>query len=157
MAALTQKLARQIGVEDDELVNIYCGAILHDIGKIGIPDDILLKPGSLTDAELEVMKLHPQYAFDLLKPIEFLHQAMEIPYCHHEKWDGSGYPKGLIGDAIPYSARMFAVIDVFDALTSNRPYRKAWTKKKTYTYIREQKGKHFDPDIVDAFMRMQKA
>src|SRR2546422_92856 len=151
---LTLRLARQMGVRDADLVHIRRGALLHDIGKMGIPDQILLKPGPLTDEEWVVMKKHPEYANHLLGPIEYLRQAKHIPYSHHEKWDGTGYPRGLRGEEIPLSARIFAVVDVYDALTSDRPYRKAWPKDKALAYIREQAGKHFDPDVVETFLRM---
>jgi len=151
---LTLELARRIGVPEDELVHIRRGAGLHDIGKMGIPDAILLKPGQLTAQEWETMRMHPILAFDLLNPIEFLRPALEIPYCHHEKWDGSGYPRGLQGDQIPLSARIFAVIDVWDALTHDRPYRKAWSRDAALAYIREQSGKHFDPRVAELFIAM---
>jgi HD-GYP domain-containing protein (c-di-GMP phosphodiesterase class II) len=127
--------------------------LLHDIGKMGVPDKILFKPGPLTEEEWKVMHRHPQFAHDLLAPIAHLAQALEIPYCHHEKWDGTGYPRGLQGDQIPLAARIFAVVDVWDALTSDRPYRPAWTKKKTLEYIKEQSGHHFDPNVVDVFLK----
>ena len=121
---LTERLARIMGVVGDALINITRGALLHDIGKMAIPDGILLKPGELTDEEREVVKKHPVYAYNMLKEIEFLHPAIDIPYCHHEKWDGTGYPRGLKGEEIPFAARIFPVVDVWDALISNRPYRK---------------------------------
>jgi putative nucleotidyltransferase with HDIG domain len=151
---LTLKLARHIGVSDEEYVHMRRGALLHDIGKMGIPDSILLKPGPLTDEEWVVMKQHPAHARTMLEPIVFLQKALEIPYMHHEKWDGSGYPRGLKGEEIPKAARIFAVADVYDALTSDRPYRKAWTKERTVAYIREQSGTHFDPAVVDAFLNL---
>jgi len=130
------------------------GALLHDIGKIAIPDSILLKSGPLDEYEWEVMRQHPQYAYNLLSPITYLRPALPIPWCHHEKWDGSGYPRGLKGEDIPVVARIFAIVDVYDALTSNRPYRLAWTREETLEYIREQSGKHFDPKVVKAFMAL---
>jgi len=151
---LTLRLAREMGVRDADLVHIRRGALLHDIGKMGIPDQILLKPGPLSDEEWVVMKKHPEYANQMLAPIEFLRQAKHIPYSHHEKWDGTGYPRGLRGEEIPLSARIFAVADVYDALTSDRPYRKAWPKDKALAYIHEQAGKHFDPHVVETFLRM---
>lgn len=151
---LTMALARQMGIGEEQLVHIRRGARLHDIGKMGIPDHILLKPGELTPEEWEIMRKHPTLAVDLLYPIHFLSQALEIPYGHHEKWDGSGYPQGLKGVEIPLSARIFAVIDVFDALTNARPYRPAWTKEKALDYIREQSGKHFDPRVVAQFLSL---
>ena len=119
-----------------------------------MPDSILLKPDKLTDEEWVIMRKHPTFAHELLSPIAYLQPAMDIPYCHHEKWDGSGYPRGLKGEAIPLAARLFAVVDVFDALTSDRPYRKAWDKDKTLAYIQEQSGTHFDPRAVELFMKL---
>jgi len=137
-------LARTMGAAEAELANIRRGALLHDIGKMGVPDSILLKPDKLTDEEWETMRKHPMYAYEMLSPIHYLRPALDIPYCHHEKWDGSGYPRGLQGEGIPLAARIFAVVDVWDALTSDRPYRKAWKKENALEYIREQAGKHFD-------------
>ncbi len=131
------------------------GALLHDIGKMGIPDSILLKPGKLTDEEWEIMRRHPTYAYKLLSPIAFLRPSLDIPYCHHEKWDGSGYPRKLAGNEIPLSARIFAVVDVWDALRSNRTYRLGWPEDKVIDYIREQAGSHFDPDVVEAFLALK--
>ena len=148
------QLARGMGVADGELVQIRRGALLHDIGKMGIPDRILLKPGPLTDQEWDIMRKHPVYAYQLLAPITYLQPALDIPYCHHEKWDGSGYPRGLEGDQIPLVARIFAIVDVWDALSSDRPYRPAWSKEEVRRYILEQTGKHFDPCVVDAFMEL---
>lgn len=151
---MTLRLAKMIGVEDDLLQNIRRGALLHDIGKMGIPDSILLKPESLTVDEWEIMRQHPVYAYELLSPISYLRPALIIPYCHHEKWDGTGYPRGLKGVEIPLPARIFAVTDVWDALTSDRPYRPAWTNRDAFTYIAEQAGKFFDPEITEAFFMM---
>lgn len=145
------RLAEALGVPEDEQVHLYRGALLHDIGKIGIPDQILQKPGPLDHKEWAVMKRHPVYAYEFLKQIPYLVPALDIPYSHHEKWDGSGYPNGLRGQDIPYFARMFALVDVWDALTSDRPYRKAWPVGKVREYILEQRGKHFDPELTDAF------
>jgi len=147
---MTLRLARSLGMRNDELVYARRGALLHDIGKMGIPDGILLKPGSLSDQEWEIMRKHPVYAYELLSPISFLRSALDIPYCHHEKWDGTGYPRGLKGEQIPLAARIFAVVDVLDALRSERPYRPAWTKEKAFEYIQEQSGRHFDPKVVNA-------
>jgi len=147
-------LAKSMGLSEAELVHIRRGALLHDLGKLGIPDSILNKPDRLTDEEMELMRRHPALAYELLMPIEFLRPALDIPYCHHERWDGSGYPRGLKADEIPLSARVFAVSDVFDALTSDRPYRAAWPKDKATEYIRERAGKEFDPRVVEAFLRM---
>jgi putative nucleotidyltransferase with HDIG domain len=146
------KLAEKMGMSDIEKLDLRRGALLHDIGKMGIPDSILHKPGTLTKDEWDIMRQHPSYAYQMLSPISYLKRAIEISYCHHEKWDGSGYPRGLKGEEIPLSARLFAVVDVFDALTSDRPYRKAWSHEDTYRYIEEQAGKHFDPQIVKIFL-----
>jgi putative nucleotidyltransferase with HDIG domain len=151
---LAIRLARRVGVKDDYLVHLRRGALLHDIGKMGIPDDILHKPGPLDEAEWEKMRQHPVYARSMLQSVDYLQRALDIPYAHHEKWDGSGYPLGLTGDAIPMVARIFAVADVFDALTSDRPYRKAWSREKAIEYIREQSGQHFDPAVAEAFLAM---
>jgi HD-GYP domain-containing protein (c-di-GMP phosphodiesterase class II) len=136
------------------LVHIRRGALLHDIGKMGVPDRILLKPNKLTDDEWEIMRKHPVFAYEMLSPIEFLLPALDIPYCHHEKWDGTGYPRKVKGEEIPLVARIFAVVDVWDALTSDRPYRLAWIKEQALEYIQEQSGKHFDPRVVEAFLRL---
>lgn len=149
---LTLKLAQIIGLDEALLINIKRGALLHDIGKMGVPDNILLKPGPLTADEWNIMRQHPQHAYDLLVPITYLQQALDIPYCHHEKWDGTGYPRGLKAEDIPVSARVFAIIDVWDALTSDRPYRPAWSPETTLEYLRENSGSHFDPKVVDAFL-----
>jgi PAS domain S-box-containing protein len=151
---LTLSLACKVGMNDAQLVHIRRGAYLHDMGKIGIPDAILLKPGPLTDEEWEIMRRHPQYTYDMLSHIDYLVPALDIPYFHHEKWDGSGYPRRLKGDEIPLAARLFAIVDVWDALTSERPYRSAWSKEKAIRYIREQSGRHFDPCIVDLFLEI---
>ena len=149
---MTVKLARNLGFPGCELEHIRHGALLHDIGKMAIPDGVLLKNGSLTDAEWEIIKKHPEYARNLLEDIPYLKPALDIPYSHHERWDGSGYPEGLLKEEIPLSARMFAVVDVWDALISDRPYRQAWPEKKVMAYIREQSGAMFDPKVVDAFI-----
>ncbi len=148
----TVEIARDLGMSEEQLIHVRRGALLHDIGKMGVPDGILLKPGKLTDEEWVIMSKHPQFAYDMLAPIAYLRPALDIPYCHHEKWDGTGYPRGLKGEQIPLPARIFAVVDVYDALTSDRPYSKAWTKEKALGYIREQSGHHFDPRVVDAFL-----
>ncbi len=150
---LTLRLARQMGIRDQDIVHIQRGALLHDIGKMGVPDSILQKPGKLTKEEWQIMKEHPGYAFNWLSSIDFLRPAMEIPYSHHEKWDGSGYPRGLQGEQIPLSARIFSVVDVWDALTSDRPYRKAWSKEKAVDHIQKQSGEHFDPRVVEVFLK----
>jgi HD-GYP domain-containing protein (c-di-GMP phosphodiesterase class II) len=151
---ITLKLASFMEVPQDKLVHIQRGAILHDIGKMGIPDHILHKRGALTEKEWEVMRQHPQYAFEMLAPISYLEPALDIPYFHHEKWDGTGYPRGLRGTQIPLAARIFAVADVYDALTSERPYRSAWSRKKAQEYIFAKANEHFDPDVVDCFREM---
>ncbi|HXF83614.1 MAG TPA: HD domain-containing phosphohydrolase [bacterium] len=149
---LTVALARRMGVPDEALVHIRRGALLHDIGKMGIPDSILLKPGPLTEEEWAIMRRHPVYALDLLSPIPYLRPALDIPYAHHEKWDGSGYPRGLQGEQIPLAARIFAIIDVWDALTSDRPYRRAWPRERALAHIRGEAGRHFDPAVAEAFL-----
>jgi len=151
---LTLKLAGKMGVSKQNLVHIRRGALLHDIGKLGVPDQILLKPDKLTDQEWIIMRQHPNYALEMLKPISYLQPALDIPYCHHEWWDGSGYPRGLKGEQIPLAARLFAIIDVWDALRSDRPYRSAWSEKKSLEYIKSQAGTHFDPDVVQAFLEL---
>ena len=151
---LTVRLARVMGISEAEIVHIRRGALLHDIGKMGIPDAILLKPGALTLEERNVIKMHPGYAYMLLKPIPFLRPALDIPYYHHERWDGTGYPRGLAGDEIPLAARMFAVVDVYDAVTSNRPYQAAWSSTKARALLIAEAGKHFDPQVVAAFLRV---
>jgi putative two-component system response regulator len=151
---LTIKLAQALGMPKEELVPVRRGALLHDMGKLGIPDSILLKPGKLNEEEWDFMRQHPQLAHNMLHPIEYLRPALDIPYCHHEKWDGTGYPRGLKGEQIPLAARIFAVVDVWDALTSDRPYRPAWEREKVLEYIREQSGKHFDPRVVKGFLEI---
>jgi putative nucleotidyltransferase with HDIG domain len=153
---LTLELARAFGFSEAELVHVRRGGLLHDIGKMGIPDRILLKEGPLTPEEWEIMRKHPDYAHEMLLPIEYLRPAVDIPYCHHEKWDGTGYPRGLIREEIPLIARIFAVVDVWDALTSDRPYRPAWSREKTLAHIQEQAGTHFDPHVVEVFMSLIK-
>jgi putative nucleotidyltransferase with HDIG domain len=149
-------LARRFGFDEEELKHIHWGALLHDIGKMGVPDHILLKPGPLTGEEQLLMQKHPQYAYDLIQPIAFLRPALDIPYCHHEKWDGTGYPRGLKGKEIPLTARLFAIVDSWDALTSDRPYRPAWSKEEALAYMREESGKQFDPQVVDLFLKIIK-
>ena len=149
---MTIRLAKTLHISNEELVHIRRGALLHDIGKMGIPDNILLKPGPLTEDEWKVMRLHPTYAYQLLASIPYLRPALDIPYAHHEHWDGSGYPNGLKGDQIPLSARIFTIVDVWEALSSDRPYRKAWSPERIRDYLCEQKGKQFDPQVVDAFL-----
>jgi PAS domain S-box-containing protein len=149
---LALHLAQVMGVQGDALVNFRRGVVLHDIGKMGVPDNILLKPGPLSADEWVLMRQHPIYAHQLLSGIDYLRPCLDVPYCHHERWDGSGYPRGLKGEAIPLAARIFAVVDVWDALTSDRPYRPAWSKQSTVEYLRAQAGVHFDPKVVKAFL-----
>jgi PAS domain S-box-containing protein/putative nucleotidyltransferase with HDIG domain len=156
VAELTTRLARAMGIKDSEIVHIRRGALLHDIGKMGIPDSILLKPGPLSEEEWEIMRKHPTYAYELLSPIAYLQPALDIPYCHHEKWDGTGYPRGLSREQIPLAARIFAVVDVWDALSSERPYRRAWSPDQTRKYILSISARHLDPNAVEAFMRLDK-
>lgn len=151
---LTMRLSRKLGVPEADLEHIQRGALLHDIGKMGIPDSILLKPGSLNDEEWVMMKKHPEFAQEMLSSIPFLEKAIDIPYYHHEKWDGTGYPQGLGGEDIPFPARIFAIIDVWDALRSDRPYRPAWTDEEAMKEIKRGKGSHFDPIVVEAFLEM---
>lgn len=154
VTALFEKLARMAGISDEEIIHVRRGALLHDIGKLGIPDSILLKSDKLTEEEWTIMRQHPQFAYDMIFPIEYLRSSLDIPYCHHEKWDGTGYPRGLKGKEIPLAARVFAIIDVWDAITSDRPYRPAWNKDKAFKYINEESGKHFDPHIVEFFNKL---
>ncbi|MFN8412005.1 MAG: response regulator [Anaerolineales bacterium] len=151
---LTLQLCKMSGMDKDTLLQMRRGALLHDIGKLGVPDAILHKNGPLTSEEWEVMRRHPTYAYEMISPIEYLRPAIDIPYCHHEKWDGTGYPRGLKGEEIPLGARFFAVVDVWDALISDRPYRPAWDKQKTMDYIKAESGKHFDPKAVELFCKM---
>jgi putative nucleotidyltransferase with HDIG domain len=151
---MTVKLARAMGISESEIVHIRRGALLHDIGKMGIPDSILNKLDALTPKDWDIIKKHPAYAYEMLSPIAYLLPALDIPYCHHEKWDGSGYPRGLRAEEIPLSARVFAVVDVWDALRSNRPYRGGWPELEVLDHIRSQSGAHFDPNVVDAFLKL---
>lgn len=151
VADLAVLVARRLGINDGELVHIRRGALLHDIGKLGVPDSILGKPGQLTAEEMAVMKRHPEIAYDILSPIPFLKDALDIPYLHHEKWDGTGYPHGLRGMDIPVPARIFAVIDVWDALRSDRPYRPAWEEQRVREHLKRERERHFDPEIVEVF------
>lgn len=151
---MTLRLAKRLGMTEEELVYVRWGALLHDIGKMGIPDNILLKPGPLTEDEWIIMRRHPGYAYKMLAPIAFLQPALDIPYCHHEKWDGTGYPRGLKGEQIPLSARIFAIVDVWDALRSDRPYREGWSEERVQKHLHEQAGTHFEPEIVQVFLTM---
>ncbi len=154
VAKLALKLARELNVKGEDLTHIRRGALLHDIGKVAISDTILLKEGNCTAEEWEIIKQHPQYGYDMLKEIKYLKPSLDIVLYHHEKWDGSGYPAGLAGENIPFSARIFAIIDVWDALLSNRPYHKAWGREKALAYIQKESGKHFEPRIVTAFNKI---
>jgi PAS domain S-box-containing protein len=149
---MSQRLASIVGLRGDALIQLRRGALLHDIGKMGVPDRILHKAGDITPEEQAVMRMHPQLAYEWLRPIAYLKDALAIPYCHHEKWDGSGYPQGLKGEEIPLPARIFSVVDVWDALTSDRPYRSAWSREKAIEYLKENRGLYFDPQIVDVFL-----
>lgn len=151
---LMVKAARGLGIEESKMEHIRRGALLHDIGKMGIPDMILNKPHALTDEEQRIMQQHPVYACEMLKEIEFLKPAMAIPYCHHEHWDGNGYPQGLKGDEIPLEARIFALVDAWDAITTDRPYRLAMTKEEAVNTIRSEIGTHFDPGIAERFLKL---
>jgi putative two-component system response regulator len=151
VSELTVRLAQTLNLSEEEIMHLRRGALLHDVGKIGIPDSILHKPEPLAEEEWLIMRKHPQFAYDMLDPIEYLRPALDIPYSHHERWDGTGYPRGLKGEEIPMVARLFAIADVWDALTSDRPYRAAWTEEEALAYIREQSGKHFDPKVVELF------
>ena len=152
---MTLRIAHELGIKEEEIVHIRRGALLHDMGKMGIPDSILLKPGPLTDEEWIIMKRHPVYAYEMLHQIEYLRPALDIPYCHHEKRDGTGYPRGLKAEEIPLAARIFAVVDVWDALCSDRPYRPAWPKEKVREHIRSLSGTHFDSNVVEVFLKME--
>ncbi len=154
VAELTVQLARSFNFAEAQLTEIKHGALLHDIGKMGIPDHILQKPSALDTEEWDLMRKHPQIAYDLLSPVVYLNAALDIPYYHHEKWDGSGYPEGLKGEKIPLAARIFAVVDVWDALTSERPYRRAWSKSQAMDHIRTQSGLHFDPVVAERFLSL---
>ena len=149
---LTLRLARALRLPESELVHVRRGALLHDIGKLGVPDAILLKPGTLDDEEWRIMRRHAELGRDLLAPIPHLRPALDIPYCHHEKWDGTGYPRGLRGEEIPLAARIFSVADVFDAAISDRPYRRGLPIADAVEYIASQSGRHFDPRVVEAFL-----
>lgn len=152
LVELSTQLARALNRSEEEIVHLRRGALLHDIGKLAIPDEILLKPGALNDAERKMMEQHPTYAKQMLAQIAFLQPCVEVAYCHHERWDGLGYPEGLKGEAIPLFARIFAVVDQWDALTSDRPYRKAWTRENVIAYFQENAGKIYDPEIVKIFL-----
>jgi len=152
---MTLRLALAMGVDEAELVHMRRGALLHDIGKMSIPDSILLKNGPLTEEEWQIMRRHPAYAFEVLSPIAYLRQALDIPYCHHERWDGTGYPRGLKGDQIPLAARIFSLADIWDALHSDRRYHSAWPEQQIREYIRSLSGTQFDPRVVEIFLNME--
>ena len=156
VVSLIMKLARLMGINGRDLINIRRGAVLHDIGKMAIPDDVLCKPGSLSDDEIKIMRMHPLLAVEMLSQINFLEESLVIPQYHHERWDGKGYPEGLAGEEIPLAARIFAVVDVWDALINERPYRKALSKEEALDYIKKNSGSHFDPSVVDFFVKMLK-
>jgi PAS domain S-box-containing protein len=149
---MTLRLAQLAGMSDTELVDVRRGALLHDIGKLGVPDSILQKPDKLTEDEWAQMRKHPEYAYQLLWPIEYLRSAIDIPYCHHEKWDGTGYPRGLKGEQIPLAARLFAVADIWDAIRSDRPYRKGWSAEQAIEHIKSLAGTYLDPQAVEYFL-----
>jgi putative two-component system response regulator len=152
---MTVRLAMAMGINGSKLVDIRRGSLLHDIGKIGIPDAVLHKPGPLNQEERAIIETHPQLAYDMLHPIPFLRPALAIPYAHHEKWDGTGYPRKLKGEDIPLEARLFAVVDIWDALSSDRPYRSAWTRDRVRGYLDDIAGSHLDPYVVEAFLRLE--
>ncbi|MBE0698944.1 MAG: HD domain-containing protein, partial [Anaerolineaceae bacterium] len=149
-------LGREMGIPESDLVHLRRGAVLHDIGKLALPDNILLKPGVLTGEELIVIRKHPVYAYEWLSSVIYLHPAIDIPYCHHESWDGQGYPRGLKGLQISLSARIFALVDSWDALRTDKPYRRAWPREKAVEYIREMSGIRYDPQVVEAFSKLSK-
>lgn len=154
VVTMSMDLGKALGMENGELVTVKRGALLHDIGKLAIPDSILLKRGKLTQDERIIMENHPNLAYDLLRAILFLKSSIDIPYCHHEKWNGLGYPRGLFREQIPLAARLFTVVDVYDALTHDRPYRAAWPKLRTLEHIHMERGISFDPYIVDRFLEL---
>jgi putative nucleotidyltransferase with HDIG domain len=154
IANLTLKLARRMRLPESQMENIRGGALLHDIGKLGVPDTVLLKHSTLSPDEWAIMQKHPTYAFEMLSQLKDFKESIDIPYCHHEWWDGSGYPRGLEGEEIPLPARIFSIVDVWDALTSDRPYRDAWNRDEALAHIINQAGTHFDPHIVNEFIQM---
>jgi response regulator RpfG family c-di-GMP phosphodiesterase len=154
LTALTLEMARRMGISEAEMSHIYRGVLLHDIGKLDIPEDILFKRTPLTTEEWELIRRHPAFAYDFLQSIAYLRPAMNIPYCHHENWDGSGYPRGLKGKDIPLEARIFSVVNAWVILQTGRPYRPAWDRDRAVAYLREQAGRQFDPEVVSVFMEM---
>ncbi|MBU0479491.1 MAG: HD domain-containing protein [Proteobacteria bacterium] len=151
---MTVDICIEFGMTEEELVHVTRGALLHDIGKMAVPDTVLLKEGELTGEELAQMHKHPLYAYEMLSKIEYLKPALDIPYCHHERWDGTGYPRGLKGKEIPLAARIFSLVDTWDALVSERRYHEPWSKEKARKHIRSRSGTHFDPEVVDVFLQM---
>lgn len=154
---MTLRIARAMGLTEEQLLHVRRGALLHDIGKMSIPDSVLLKNGPLTEDEWGIMRRHPVYAFVLLSPIAYLRPAIDIPYCHHERWDGAGYPRGLKGEQIPLAARIFALADTWDALYSERRYHAAWSEEQVRDHIRSLAGTQFDPQVVEAFLSLEPA
>ena len=154
VVGLTERLAEELGVCGEKLVHIRRGALLHDVGKMALPDSVLLKPGDLTEEEQAVMRRHPEHAWEMLKGVDFLRPALDIPYAHHERWDGTGYPRGLSGAGIPLAARLFAVVDVWDALRYDRAYRAGWPAERVKDHLRDGAGTQFDPTVVPAFLRI---
>lgn len=152
LVELSSRLAQAVGLSAEEITYLKRGALVHDIGKLAIPDEILLKPGALNDAERKMLQKHPVYAKQMLVQISFLQPSLAVAYSHHERWDGLGYPEGLKGEEIPLSARIFAVVDQWDALTSDRPYRRAWAREDVITYLQENAGKIYDPEIINVFL-----
>jgi len=154
VTGMAVRLATALGLRDDALLHVRSGAFLHDIGKLNVPDSVLHKREQLSKADIAVMRTHPKIAYDMLKYLGFPEPALEIPYCHHEKWDGTGYPRGLKGEEIPFSARLFSVVDVYDAMTTNRSYRAAMPREDVILFLKYQKGRQFDPKIVDVFLTL---
>lgn len=154
VTSLAVRLGIEMNLGHKEFVNLYRGALLHDVGKIAMPDSVLLKRDSLDIDEMKIMQMHPTIAYNMLKDIPFLKHAIAVPYCHHERWDGSGYPQGLVGAEIPLLARIFSVVDVYDALSNDRPYRSSWEKSNVIAYIIEKSGTQFDPVVIETFIGM---
>ena len=154
VVGLTVKLAAELGVCGEQLVHVRRGALLHDVGKMALPDTILLKAGELDEEEQALMRRHPEHAWEMLKGIGYLRPALDIPYCHHERWDGTGYPRGLRAEETPFTARLFAVVDVWDALRYDRAYRAGWPAEKVKEHLAEGAGTHFDPAVVPVFLRI---
>jgi putative nucleotidyltransferase with HDIG domain len=154
VTALTIGLVRKMGMAEHDIAHARRGALLHDIGEMSVPDSILLKEGPLLPSERVILRRHPQYAYEMLSSIGYLRQALDIPYCHHERWDGTGYPRGLKAEEFPLAARIFAVVDTWDALRTDRPYCKAWSDEETWQYLREQVNSEFDPAVVQAFSEL---